>query len=277
MRQDTLMEKLLFTTVRIEAEGSVGTGFIFYHRINEEEAVPFLVTNKHVVDGRKSGTVTFIQGTENGKPKVGSVLPIAVTNFETAWIGHPDPAIDITVAPLGGFFNELKTKIYFQYISQANIPTVEQAEELDALEEIIFIGYPNGIWDTRNYLPIMRRGTTATPIEIDYEGEKKFLIDASVFGGSSGSPVFTYKHGTHIRRDGQVIITGLRCHFVGVVAAVYYREEHGEVITLPVPTSKNIAIGREMLDLGVVYKASTVLETVNFALKRLGIEPAPVP
>jgi hypothetical protein len=35
-----------------------------------------------------------------------------------------------------------------------------------------------------------RRGMTATPPQLDYCGRPTFLIDASVFGGSSGSPVF---------------------------------------------------------------------------------------
>ena len=41
-------------------------------------------------------------------------------------------------------------------------------------------------------MPILRRGTTATPIALNFEGRPEFLIDAAVYPGSSGSPVFVY-------------------------------------------------------------------------------------
>lgn len=75
------------------------------------------------------------------------------------------------------------------------IPNEEQIKQMDAIEPITFIGYPNGIWDSTNLLPVARRGTTASPIEVDFEGSPRFLIDASVFGGSSGSPVFILNQG----------------------------------------------------------------------------------
>jgi hypothetical protein len=71
---------------------------------------------------------------------------------------------------------------------------------------VTFIGYPNGIWDSKNLLPVVMRGTTASPIEVDFEGTPRFLIDASVFGGSSGSPVFILNQGTYSMKDGGVAV-----------------------------------------------------------------------
>ena len=51
--------------------------------------------------------------------------------------------------------------------------------ELSAIEEIIMIGYPVGIWDSANNMPIVRKGITATRPDIDYEGRKEFMIDAA--------------------------------------------------------------------------------------------------
>lgn len=59
------------------------------------------------------------------------------------------------------------------------------------------IGYPNGLWDSQNNLPIIRRGITATSVKKDYNGKKEFLIDAAVFPGSSGSPVFIFNEGSY--------------------------------------------------------------------------------
>lgn len=58
------------------------------------------------------------------------------------------------------------------------------------MESVEFIGYPEGLYDSVNCLPIARRGMMATLGYIDYEGKPEFLIDATVLTGSSGSPVF---------------------------------------------------------------------------------------
>ena len=60
------------------------------------------------------------------------------------------------------------------------------------MEDIVMIGYPNGIWDALNNKPIFRKGITAAHPNRDYLGNKEFLIDAACFPGSSGSPVFIY-------------------------------------------------------------------------------------
>jgi len=153
--------------------------------------------------------------------------------------------------------------IYFNHISSENIPTESQIKEIDAIEDITFVGYPNGIWDRKNYTPILRRGTTATHYAIDFENEKKFLIDASVFGGSSGSPVFLYNSGSFSKKGGG-LMAGSRLYLLGIVAAVFFRNSVNEIVSIPIPTSnKNVSVGQEMIDLGIVFKASTITETIE--------------
>ena len=67
----------------------------------------------------------------------------------------------------------------------------EELEQLEAIEEVVLIGYPAGIRDPAHLTPIARKGITATPPAWDYGGRPTFLVDASVFHGSSGSPVFS--------------------------------------------------------------------------------------
>ncbi|MFR3321383.1 MAG: hypothetical protein ACLTSZ_09905 [Lachnospiraceae bacterium] len=81
----------------------------------------------------------------------------------------------------------------------------EQIEYFAAIEDITFIGYPSGLYDSVNKLPIIRQGITATPIWNQFNGENVFLIDAGVFPGSSGSPVFIYNHGSYPTKDGIAI------------------------------------------------------------------------
>ena len=276
MKIESISEKLFFTTVRIDTvttagQGS-GTGFFFNYQ-RDGWVYPFIVTNKHVINGAKNWKFTFIKK-KNGEPILGDIFPVEMDSEKSpnAWFGHPDPEIDIVVFPTGQFTNFVKqtydTEFFMTGIQTSNIPNAEQMQELDAIEEITFIGYPNGVWDTKNFLPVARRGATASPIAVDFEGTPRFLIDASVFGGSSGSPVFISDlGGTYAKKTGGTV-AGSRFYFVGVVAAVFSRTHLNEIIPVPIPTEvRPMAKGQEMIDLGIVFKAHTVVETIEAFLK----------
>ena len=274
MRVESISEQLLFATIPIyttsaNGDQGSGTGFVFSFFKDENEYL-FLVTNKHVVAGAKSGRMIFTKS-QDGKPKVGENYTIDFADFESMWFGHPNPEIDITVTPFMPIIelanNVSNANIFYRTISNKNIPSSEEIEDLDAIEAVTFIGYPNGIWDKVNLLPVSRRGHSATPINVDFEGTKTFLIDASVFGGSSGSPVFILNQGSFSHRGG--ITVGTRFYFIGVIAAVYFRNSVGEVRSVPIPSSNKIIVeSREMIDLGIVFKASTVIETISALLEQ---------
>jgi hypothetical protein len=269
MRVETPAEKVLYCTVRLETKGpkpdqiGAGTAFIFALQ-TDKGRLPCLVTNKHVISGAQIGRFFFTAGTGN-KPNVGERIDIAMDDFEARWHGHPDPEIDIATMPLGPLLHKASEKgkeVFYSYIDQNLIPTAEQLEELDALEEVTFVGYPNGIYDSVNLLPVFRRGVTATPLQIDHNGKPLFLVDASVFPGSSGSPVFIYNLGSYGTRKG--LHTGTRLFFLGVMAQVAYREEEGMLEFRSIPTARVPVVKTiEMIDLGVVFKASTVVETIQ--------------
>lgn len=275
MEVRSLSENLLFVTVRIDTvdangNGGSGTGFIFLHNYNGNEVLS-VVTNKHVIDGAVRGGITFIKQ-DSGNPKLGESFRVDFDNFESVWIGHPDKEVDIAVTPLVPLLDFMKVKhnvdVFFKYISSESIPTDSDIAEIDALEEVVFVGYPNGIWDSKHYTPIIRKGTTATPYALDFEGSRKFIIDASVFGGSSGSPLFLLNSGTYTKKDGGTVI-GSRFFFLGVVAAVFFKRSVNDIVSLPIPTSsKHIVVDQEMIDLGIVYKATTVVEAIEFAFDR---------
>ncbi|MEI8639817.1 hypothetical protein [Vibrio coralliilyticus] len=56
---------------------------------------------------------------------------------------------------------------------------------------------------------------------------------------------------------------------MGVVAAVFFKRSVNEIVSLPIPTSsKDVVVNQEMIDLGVVYKADTVVEAIEYAIDR---------
>ena len=275
MRTETPAEQLLYATVRIETEGhnpnekGASTAFIFSLE-GEKGTFLCLVTNKHVIKGARVGRFFFTQK-KNDEPDVGKRFDIVIDNFEQSWYGHPNPEIDVAAMPLVPLLEAIKQQgndVFFRSLSQTLIPDEDQLAELDALEEVLFVGYPSGIYDTANLLPVFRRGITATPIQIDYEGKPIFLLDASVFPGSSGSPVLIYNLGGYTSRRGFTV--GTRVFFLGIIAQVVYREEQGTLEFANIPTALvPIVRTRELIDLGVVFKARAVVETVQGLLSAL--------
>lgn len=275
MQVKSTAEQLFFTTVRIETETNqglgAGTGFFFQYAAGEERYL-FIVTNKHVVRGANRGGMLFTTR-EDDQPTLGNRFTLTIENFEQSWFSHPDDEIDIAIMPLVPILNEISKinkQVFFKTITNDLVIDSSRLAELDAIEEVLFIGYPSGIFDTANLTPIARRGITATPIALDYDGKKMFLIDASVFPGSSGSPVFIFNTGGYASKDGGFVV-GSRLLFIGVVSSVVFREDTGRIEFREIPT-RNIPIirTRQMIDLGLVFKAETVLETIEAFLKAHG-------
>ncbi len=270
MKGETLIEQIMFSTVRIQAylgndEWSIGTGFIVSHKVCEGCDRTFLVTNRHVIQGAISGRFALTQSiSDDPIPALGNTIKVALDPIRWAWICHPSPDIDVAVLPLDPIFESLDSaghSCFVKSIPTDFCPTQGSIAEFDAVEEVLFVGYPNGIYDSANNLPIARRGITATALSVDYEGRPVFLIDASVFPGSSGSPVFLYSPSARLSRQGAI---GRRqFHWLGIVAEVFFEEEFGFLDS----DSMDVKIKtKQMIDLGIVFKARVVVEAIEYAL-----------
>jgi hypothetical protein len=64
------------------------------------------------------------------------------------------------------------------------------------------------------------------------------------------------------------LIWGPRFHFVGAIAAAFFRIHLNQIIPVPIPTQlQPMAQQQEMIDLGIFFKASTVGEAIDAFLK----------
>jgi V8-like Glu-specific endopeptidase len=263
---DTLFKQLLFTTVHIRLhapEVGSGTGFL-YNASRGGENIPVLVTNKHVVMGTSDGGIQLMSAEAGGtKPRLGHPVEVRYQGFEGLWVGHPSPDVDVAAMFLGPTLNQLEAagqSAFIRMIDPGVCPTATQMKDLDAVETVTFVGYPNGLYDIANHTPITRQGTTASPIHLDWGGTPCFLIDASVFPGSSGSPVFLVQRGQWKDKDSYVLAGGIRTFFLGVVAAVMVQADTGTIV---VANQSPLVQFKQMIDLGIVYKWTAVEETVE--------------
>lgn len=275
MTGDTPDQQLLFITTRIDAKTadgkktSTGTGFIVAEKIDDQHQAIFVVTCRHVVEGFDIATLSFVAG-DHGKPKLGDKCVVDVGDLPKMVFFHSDPKVDVAVMPLVPILNHFaangKTP-FFKALTRDLIPSKESADKLSTIQQVLFIGYPSGIRDEANLLPITRRGNTATPYTVDYNDLPLFLIDATVFGGSSGSPVMVFDTGSYATGDGLAI--GNRFHFLGLISQAYFHEQEGEVQFRAAPSAAvSTYKQRTYLNLGVVVKARTVFATVDEFLKK---------
>lgn len=262
-------EQLILSTVRLECASRsglcTGTGFFFEFPRTEFASVPVIITNRHVVEGCTSGTIHLHEAL-NPSPKLDELRShkFDIPNFGQGWYHHPNPAIDLSMLPLLPFIEYSQTQgidIFYRGAAPRFIFDLETDSGLvDAIENVLMVGYPDGLWDTVHNMPILRTGLTATSLILDYCGRSEFVIDAACFPGSSGSPVYLLDRvGVYGKRNGEVALGG-RMILLGILYGGPVRTSTGEVVVMHNPSkSRSMAVMREPINLGYVIKAKEIL------------------
>lgn len=262
-------EMLAHTTVRLECEKSdgsisVGTGFFYKCAEHGQQHVPVIITNKHVIAGAIKGRFLLTMKDSNGKPKLGSVVPVVLDNFESRWYLHPDKNIDLCAMPIAPLTREAESihkPVYFVILDKSLIPSQEDLDSFDLLEDIVMVGYPIGLWDHVNNLPLFRKGSTASHPGIGWNGKREFLIDAACFPGSSGSPVFILNKGGYVEKSGSMNIGTSRLYLLGVLWGGPIYGAAGEITAIPIPTSIDVHVVTTIpTNLGFVLSSSVILD-----------------
>lgn len=267
-------EKITYSTVRIECEynngsSGTGTGFFFEFLKNEENGthVPVVITNKHVINGATKGRLIITKANENNEPLDTQHFEVYFDDFEALWQKHPDHDVDLCAMAIAPFLREAENrgeKLFYISLDKSLLPTSQQLLDFSALEEILMVGYPNGIWDYINNKPILRKGVTATHPNYDYCGKKEIMIDAACFPGSSGSPVFIFNEGGYRDKRGNTYMGSSRIILLGTLYAGPQHTAQGDIEIINVPTdSRPVSISRIPNNLGLVIKSERILELEN--------------
>ncbi|MBN3175962.1 trypsin-like peptidase domain-containing protein [Pectobacterium brasiliense] len=266
-----LSDLLEYSTVRIECDNgrSVGTGFFYSIFSNDNEnQIPFIVTNKHVInDATKAIVYIHVVDTKTGKEE--NHIGIDIGDVQKQFFMHPDSDVDLCAIPVGPVLSEIykmgKEPKLFYFDDKCCYEKHKSKNSLGGLEEVYMTGYPNGLWDHENNKPITRKGITATNIKSDWQGKKEFLIDMACFPGSSGSPVYIYNDGTFT--EGESIVAGTRLILLGILYAGPQIVASGEIKVVDVPAvQKAYVTTNMMLNLGIIIKA----EKLDFLMEKFG-------
>jgi hypothetical protein len=256
-----VVNELNYSTVRITSRlkngVSTGTGFIVRFAEQKRDGqylnVPSIVTNKHVIEGAEDITVRFHAANLNGE-KVNSQCEFVVPIDE--FFLHPDENVDLCAMPIARLYKMAEKdniKPYYYGIRLQQIPNDDKLIHFLPTEDIIVVGYPNGLWDDLNNYPIFRKGTLATAPATKYKGEKEFLIDCAIYPGSSGSPVLSVKQLFH--KETFEPFTSVQ--LLGVVYATYQHTAQGDLTIKNIPTNVNTPVPNH---LGLVLNSTRVHE-----------------
>lgn len=260
----SISEQLAHSTVRIETStasgGGSGTGFFYRFAANGDAHVPAIVTNKHVIEGSFRGSFVLTEKGDDENPIYGQYRYFDFDNFQNHWILHPDKEVDLCAMPIAPLLHQAEERnlnFFYVPLDKSLLLTEKELNDLILMEDVVMVGYPNGIWDEKNNMPIFRKGITATHPHLDWNGRAEFLIDAACFPGSSGSPVFLFNQGGYATKSGGLVIGPSRVKLLGVLYAGTQHTVSGEIKVVQVPTQKAaVSISSIPNNLGIVIKAS---------------------
>ena len=168
------------------------------------------------------------------------MIKFSIKDFPELYYEHPDQDVDLACINISIIDSK---NAFYKHIYLEMFSTCDEAELLPG-NEVWFIGYPENRYDVIHNLPILRKGFIASIPHIDYNGKKHIVIDAQVFPGSSGSPVFTNIDGKY--------------RLVGVISETMIKNQKLQEIAAISDSQVQQIIG-----LGLIQKSTLVKELID--------------
>jgi len=251
-------EQVFFTTTRITIpqansnRASIGTGFLYNAPLNDgtDRQVSLLISNKHVFHNPNGAiSFNFNKSTADGNPDLGNLHTFSGQDFSGIYTEHPNPNIDLACINASNITKK-EYGIYYRNLTPDMVADFEE-EKLNPGVDVWFVGYPANRFDVSNNLPLLRKGYVSSIPRVNFNAKDQFIIDAQVYQGSSGSPVFAPING--------------QFKLIGVVTQTMIR--HGRLQAIP---TLQAGIGIEQtLGLGIVLKATLLNELIDAMVAKI--------
>lgn len=252
---DLFEHQIFFATLRVEtfvpgiSGANIGTGFLVLAPLDSTQSLLLLISNKHVFadPGGMMRLRLHSKDPQANAPLLGSTVTVGPWQFSEAYYRHPNPDVDLACVNLSALYTANSERVYLRHIGIETFATYDEPD-LAAGQRVIFVGYPDNRYDETNNLPILRAGVLASYPHADFCGLPQVVIDAQVFEGSSGSPVF--------------MGLGNKYKLIGVVVQTMARQDRLIAAAARIPE-----YSRQMLGLGLVYKSTAVRDLIAETLK----------
>jgi S1-C subfamily serine protease len=245
-----LPQTMISATVEVEAplpdgQHTIGTGFLINDPTPDGQPRTVLVTANHVFD-RMPGPVAHIgyrvqnpDGSWRYDPQ-----PITIRDGKTELWRH-DPTHDVAVIAVKAPDAFAKAAIPIAWL--AGDAADFGKFDVGPGDEMMVLGYPQGLSANSAGFPILRSGRVASPIEAGTINPT-FLLDFRVFPGNSGGPVFM---GGRRESDGQPV------QFVAGML------------------TQQVELNNERLEIGIVTDAEFVRDAIALLDQPRSADPAP--
>lgn len=230
------------------APKSVGTGFFYRVHLNNRagRSMILLISNKHVFGNPKGRLIVSLNCKgEDETPEFGNIVTFDQVGFENIYFAHPNPGVDLACLDVTGI---KYTDAFYKHLSDTLLKPIDY-DKIALGSAVIFVGYPKGYYDVVNNLPLIRSGSIASMPSVEFNGKGQIVIDAQIFPGSSGSPVFVAWDGWY--------------SLLGVVSQAVIHNSELQIL----PTSMPRVGVQQVLELGLVIKQRHVRELINYAVK----------
>ena len=165
MTEQFFEHQIAYITARIEVRlcnaSSIGTGFFYNAPLNVggNRSIMLLISNRHVFLNPKGRlTVSLNRTKEDSTPDFGNVTTFDQIGFEDAYFAHPNPEVDLACLNVSDI---TRTDTFYRHLDSKILKPIDY-EKVAPGSEVIFVGYPQGLYDPVNYLPIIRKGSIAS-------------------------------------------------------------------------------------------------------------------
>jgi hypothetical protein len=266
-RLTTALSRLLYAVVPVEVSGragvGVGTAFLFSSE-HGSGTVPVLVANRSLIERADTGRFYFTRG-DGDQAVSGEHLAFEMEQFSTIWHPHPDPGVDLAVAPFGPVAAQLQQAgrtAFVSFLDRRLVAAVEDPD-IDVIEEVLVLGFIGGLIDERSILPVTQKGVTASPFQRDYAGTRGFLVQFPVYPSVGGSPVVVMRRRETQVAEGIERVTDFR--LIGVITDVAEWRDGG-VRFIPVPPAPPRE-GAAWLPFARAIRAEAIGEVVDDLIK----------
>lgn len=204
-RRLNTVERMMWSTYPLATPKGMGTAFVVGYRDARAPGgmTPVVVTSVHVIESVCRGPLTFAVRVpdEQGEPEAVVVRYQPRRGRERFYVRHPRQDLAAFALKLPEGFSDLIT--LHSFLDEDSVAS--RPETLRAGAEVSFLGFPAVLPGTAGAFPILRTGRVASYPVGSAGAQGLFLINADVYPGDSGAPVFTTGRGGRPELVGMII------------------------------------------------------------------------